>query len=190
MPTVRTSDAALATALMGAGARLVRHAHEMQLDLSPDMAPPVATEPALPGPLRLTPVDRPAAALGEASLASYPGDHPDGLPTRPESLPQAAAHYDRLLGGGIAGPLLPAASGLLLEARDGAVAAAVIVTLLAAGPSWPGGPWVADLFVVPAHRGSGLGRRLLERAVAACAAGGHARLGFRRFRTVFVLRTS
>jgi GNAT superfamily N-acetyltransferase len=66
---------------------------------------------------------------------------------------------------------------------------------------------VADIFVVPAHQGRGLGRTLLLRAVAwSCAAGEpriglsvtdgnpaerlYARAGFRRRRSVFVLKTA
>ena len=44
------------------------------------------------------------------------------------------------------------------------------------GDEWPGGPWVIDVFEVPGAP-QGLGRSLLERAVAVCALDGHAAIG-------------
>ncbi len=44
--------------------------------------------------------------------------------------------------------------------------------------TWLGGAgiWLEDLFVLPGHRGSGLGKRLLETLAAVCAERGYGRL--------------
>ena len=54
----------------------------------------------------------------------------------------------------------------------------MVVTRLEAEPwCWEGGPWVADIFVVPSHRGRGLGLALLLRAIPWSHAAGEAQIG-------------
>lgn len=95
----------------------------------------------------------------------------------------------------------------IVDTSDETVVGAVVVTRLGQAPwGWGGGPWVAELFVVPAHQGRGLGRALLMRAIAWSQAAGEARIGlivtegnpaerlyaragFRSRRTLFVLET-
>jgi len=73
---------------------------------------------------------------------------------------------------GTYGTWLPTAS---LVARDagGAVAAAIETTLDVPWEDRPRGPFVIDLFTVPKHRGRGLARHLVARALAALAADEH-----------------
>jgi GNAT superfamily N-acetyltransferase len=205
MPLVRTTDGEEAARLRAAGARLVRHAHDRVLE-------PAAGESASPDPpgdLRLHGVtDLGSRRIAVASRAAYTPDHPDT-----GSLAEAEHTYARLLAGEAAGPLIEPASAVVTDGTGGTggtgdeVVASIIVTRLGPAPwGWAGGPWVADVFVVPGHQGSGLGRLLLTRAIASCEAAGeprigltvtesnpaerlYAALGFRRRRTLFLVDT-
>jgi GNAT superfamily N-acetyltransferase len=199
VPLIRTLDGREAERLLCAGARLVRHAHDMVLEPPPAGPAP----PSLPSDLRLRDVtDLGSRPLAVASRAAYTPDHPDTA-----SLAEAERSYARLLAGEAAGPLIEPASAVVTAAPGDGVVASIVVTRLGPAPwGWPGGPWVADVFVVPDHQGRGLGRLLLTRAIATCEAAGEPRigltvtegnpaehlysaLGFRRRRTVFLLDT-
>ena len=199
----RTTDPAEAGALQAAGARLVRKAHEMGLSLERlRPAPPWGT-PALPAGLLLTAVDRPAADLVEPALAAYSSREPTASEPAPAAWVSVRA-YERILGGEVAGPLLREPSALLVDESNATVAGAALITHFAANTWWGGGPFVADLFVIPRLTGLGLGRKLLQRAIARSVAARASRigltvsdgipaeslyrsLGFERLRTVFIL---
>lgn len=71
---------------------------------------------------------------------------------------------------------LPEGVVLLVADLDGTVAG-----LAAYGPVYPGpglssGLFMKDLFVAAAHRGDGIGRRLLKAVAQAAKAGGHGRV--------------
>ena len=68
------------------------------------------------------------------------------------------------------GPLVRPASW---QATHGGNAAGAVIVTDRAGR----GAWVLDLFVHPDHQGRGLGRVLLQRAVAGTKDAGHATLG-------------
>jgi mycothiol synthase len=199
--TIRTTDAAEAARLIATGARLERHAHDMQLELDATVIPVYWLHPTLSPTLRLSSVDRPAVDLARASLDAYAPGHVDAA--QGSSLPEAVTTYDRLLQGHTAGPVVQALSTLVVDVPAETVAAAVIVTAPPESSSWKGGPWLCDLFVVPSHQGAGLGRQLLRQLIAKCAAHGYERLslsvtngnpaerlyesaGFQRYRSVFV----
>jgi GNAT superfamily N-acetyltransferase len=204
MPVIRTTDAEEAARLRAMGAGLLRHAHDMALDLAVVQPPPGWSRPELPDGLRLAGVAGSAPGVAAASLLAYAAGHPDlaGLP--PPSRREAEMQYEVMLaGGGSAGPVIEPASAIVTDAA-GDVLASIVVTRLEPRLWWAGGPWVADLFVVPAHQGRGLGRALLQRAVAWCGTTGEPRIGltvtvgnpaehlyaavgFQRRRTLFVL---
>jgi GNAT superfamily N-acetyltransferase len=201
MRETRTTDASLAAAMVAGGARLVRHGHDMALYLT-SVAPSAGwLEPELPAGLRLTGLREAASRLAAASYLAYAPGHPDA----PRS-PADAQERARELLGGAGGPILEPPSAAVAAAGD-SIVAAVAVTRQGPLPwGWEGGTWVADIFVVPALRGSGLGRSLLRRAIAWSRAEGerwigltvtegnpaerlYLGVGFRRRRTVFVLET-
>jgi GNAT superfamily N-acetyltransferase len=199
VPRRSTTDPDEADALRAAGARLVRHGHDMVLELpagGSDEAP-------LPDGVTLRAGVAPVPALVRARLAAYPPGHPDAGPSgRPAS--EHERDVVELLAGRAVGPVLEDASAVAADAA-GAVAGAVVVTRVEPEAwGWPGGPWVADVLVVPAWQGRGLGRAMLRRAIARCAAAGEERigltvtdgnpaerlyreLGFQRRRTLYVL---
>lgn len=136
-------------------------------------------------------------------LAAYPAGHPDaGFGGR--SPEEHERDLVGLLSGRLVGQVLEDASAVVADAV-GTVIGAVIVTRIGSQP-WgcPGGPWVADLLVVPDRQGRGAGRALMTHAITRCAAAGEARigltvtdgnpaerpyaaLGLRRRRTLYVL---
>jgi GNAT superfamily N-acetyltransferase len=200
--TIRTTDADEAARLIASGARLQRHAHDMQLELGSMVIPVDWVRPTLSPTLRLTSIDRAAVDVARASLGAYGPGHVDTA--QGASLPEAVATYDRLLQGRTAGPVLQALSSLVVELHAETVAAAVIVTAPPETSSWKGGSWLCDLFVVPSHQGAGLGRQLLQRLIAKSVADGYLRVGlsvtngnpaerlyesvgFRRYRSIFVV---
>jgi ribosomal protein S18 acetylase RimI-like enzyme len=156
-----SADETLGRALIAAGAQPLRHAHVQSRDLVADPPPPTWSEP--PG-VRLTGVDRPAAALVAAYDAAYRPGHPD---------------YDRYGASGLT-RLLAGEHGLELESSGLAVddTGAVVGACLIGGTDLPppfGGPWVLELFRDPRY--PGVGRALLERSLARLAAAGRASLG-------------
>jgi predicted N-acetyltransferase YhbS len=197
MPRRSTTSPGEAAALRADGARLVRHAHDMVLDL-----PAGAAEPPLPDGVTLRAGAAPVPAMVRARLAAYPPGHPDaGFGGR------SAQEHERdlveLLAGRLAGPVVDDASAVISD-ESGGVAGAVIVTRIGPEPwGWPGGAWVADVLVVPDWQGRGLGRALLRHAITRSTAAGeesigltvtdgnpaerlYAALGFRRRRTLYV----
>jgi GNAT superfamily N-acetyltransferase len=158
-------DEPLGRALVAAGGRPLRHAHLLSRDLRADPAPPAWTEP--PG-VRLTDVDRPAADLVEAFRAAYPPGHLDHRHEPPE---RSQADLAEMLGGRY-GPLQPG-SGLAI-AGDRRVAGAVLLGTLPGDPP-KNGPWLIELFRDPSYRG--VGRPLLERALALATGAGLPALG-------------
>ena len=178
----------------------MRHGHDMVLDLDG----PTPTVPALPVGLRVIGVSEAAPRLPAASFLAYGSGHPDA----PASLAEAEARWQELLFDRAVGPVLEPPSVAIIDALSNEVVGAVVVTRLWPGSwGWPGGPWVADIFVVPAHQRRGLGRSLLIHTVAWAHATGESRIGltvsegnpaqrlyasagFHRRRTVFVLETA
>jgi len=173
----------------------------MVLDLDGPDTPAV---PALPAGLRVIAVSEAAPRLPSASILAYGSGHPDA----PASVAEAEARWHELLADRAVGPVLEPPSVAVVDALGGEVVGAIVVTRLwPESWGWPGGPWVADIFVVPAHQGRGLGRSLLMRAAAWARAAGerqigltvsegnparrlYASAGFRRRRTLFVFETA
>ena len=171
MPHRSTTSSDEAAALQAAGARLVRHAHYLVLDL----VDPALADVSLPDGLTLRAGVDAGPSLTRAALAAYPPGHPDAGPFR--SRDGAEEELATLLAGGAAGPLVPDASATIADA-SGAVVGAVIVTRLPPRPwGWPGGSWVAEMFVSASWQGRGLGRALLRRAIASSFAAGEERIG-------------
>jgi len=199
MPRRSTTSPEEAAALQAAGARLVRHAHDMVLDLPAAGA----AGPRFPDGLAVRAGVEPSPPLTRAVLAAYPPGHPDVGPDG-RTYEEADRELAELLAGRSVGPVLPDPSATAADA-SGAVVGTVIVTRIGPEPwGWSGGAWVAIVAVVPAWQGRGLGRALLERAIARGAAAGEARigltvtegnpaerlyraLGFERRRTLYVL---
>jgi GNAT superfamily N-acetyltransferase len=179
LPGVRvaTGDEALAERLVLRGANPVRHATVMvaarpgtaaaastrisQYDISP-------MDSAVRRPGRL------AAQLAQLRSAAYPAGHPDHDPT--DSIPIITQRLRTLLSGEILGAVDWELSALA-SGRGGDLVGAIIVTGTEADAIWPGGPWIADLFVDPKHRGQGLGRGLLHHALTADSADPQPRIG-------------
>lgn len=200
MPETRTTDPGEAAALQAAGARLVRQRHHMVLDLDG----PAQAVPKLPAGLRLIAIDEAAPRLPAASILAYGHGHPDA----PASLAEAETRWQELLADQAVAPVLEPPSVAIIDATSDEVVGAVVVMRLWPEPwDWPGGPWVGDIFVVPAHQGRGLGWSLLMRAVAWAHDAGEPRIGlsvtvgnpaerlyvsagFRRRRTTFILETA
>ena len=204
MPEIRTTDADEAAALQAAGARLVRHSHDLVFELA-SVSPGLDwARPALPGGFRLVGITEAGPRLAVASFMAYAPGHPDA----PGSLLEAERRAWELLAGESGGPVLEPLSAAIMDTSTNTVAGAVVVTWQGAAPwGWGGGPWVADIFVVPAQQGRGLGRALLLGAIAWSHAAGELRIGltvtdgnpaerlyvgvgFQRRRTLFVLKTT
>lgn len=111
--------------------------------------------------------------LAAAQRRAYGPGHPDQRATVEA---QEAGVLEGMLAGRLFGPVLSDASTLVLD-DEGGIAACLVVTLWAGiGEEWAGGPWVVDVFKVPGTP-PGLGRSLLERAVAVGALDGHDAIG-------------
>ena len=180
----------------------MRHGHDMVLELESVRPGPDWDRLDVPNGLRLAGLTEAAPRLGAAMFAAYQPGHPDA----PASAEEAERRAREVMAGG-PGPVLEPPSVALVDTSDEAVVGAVVVSRL--GPArwgWGGGPWVAELFVVPGHQGRGLGRALLRRTIAWSHAAGEPRIGltvtdgnpaellyasagFRRRRTLFVLET-
>jgi GNAT superfamily N-acetyltransferase len=164
---VVTGDDGLVAALVAAGGRVQRRAHDYEYDLA--TVPASYAESPVPQGFRLSRNLDPAGLAEAHDLANPPG-HPDHDP--------ALDHVEDLrsmLVGRILGPLVPEASW---QVCDGAgPCGAILVVDRPAGSDGVRRAWVVDVFVHPKHQGCGLGGALLRRAVAGAAAAGHARLG-------------
>jgi GNAT superfamily N-acetyltransferase len=195
-----TTDPEEAAALRTAGARLVRHGHDMVLDLPASAAPDEAGPPA---GVTLGAGVASVPEMVRVRLAAYPPGHPDAGP-RGRPAAEHESDLSELLTGKAVGPVLRDASAVAFDAA-GTVVGAVIVARTGSEPwGWPGGAWVADVLVTPDWQGRGVGRALLRHAIASCTAAGEARvglpvtdgnpaerlyraLGFERRRTLYVL---
>ncbi|CAA9229868.1 MAG: hypothetical protein AVDCRST_MAG76-1173 [uncultured Acidimicrobiales bacterium] len=112
-------------------------------------------------------------ALAAAQRAAYGPGHPDHRATLEA---QETGVLEAMLAGELFGPVYPDASTLVLD-EDGRIAACLVATLWEGiGEEWSGGPWVIEVFKVPGAP-RGLGRSLLERAVAVCALDDHSAVG-------------
>lgn len=148
---------ALGHALLERGATSVRHAHTLAIDTG--LADTDWLVPALPEGLRLVGVDPSTLdimTLLPSQSAAYPPGHPDHDPDVGLQVGLLAL----IVGGEILGPLLPESA---LVMSDDEVVAGLLVNQRH-GRSPHGGPWVADVWRHPDHRG--LGTLLLRRAVA------------------------
>lgn len=198
MPRRSTTSPDEAAALQAAGARLVRHAHDMVLELHAG-AP---AEPPVPGGLTLRAGVEASAALARALVAAYPPGHPEA--GRFRSYDEAEQKVADTLAGAPAGPVLQDPSAVVADAAGAIVGAVIVTRLPSLAWGWPGGPWVSEVFVVAGWQGRGLGSVLLRRAIARCAAAGerwvgltvtegnpaerlYRALGFQRRHTMYVL---
>lgn len=199
MAVLRTTSSKEAENLIDSGARLLRQSHEMILDLAQNSWPPSVP---VTDQLRLEDIRRPPAEIAAAAGVATPAGHPD---RETWATVDRASYWAQVLSGRVTGPILTEASGLVVDS-SGRVVAALAVTAMAPSDWWPGGPWLTEMFVVPALQNRGLGRRLLAHAASACARAGHGllgltvtdgnaaerlyqRFGFKRFRTVWAVET-
>lgn len=111
-----------------------------------------------------------APDLASAYLASFPAGVGAGSPAEADA--EIAATY-----AGEYGMLRYEAS--FVAAVDGRAHGAVLVVEHSIWDEDLGGPFVIDLFVAPPLRGRGLGRRLVEAAMHACADAGDITLSLR-----------
>lgn len=147
-----TADAALADALLAAGAQSVRHAHQMRLAL-----PVVGCDDPHIRPFEAggtPPV--PWVEVLPAFLAAYPPEHPDHLPGGASLI---ADYLEPYTSGGRLGPLICHASAIAV--RGGCAYAGILVV------DRPGeGAWVSDLWRDPDPAYAGAGSTLLRWAAA------------------------
>ncbi|MER7758680.1 GNAT family N-acetyltransferase [Streptomyces sp. NPDC097619] len=154
--------------LLRHGARPLRHAHTMSLDLTAAAPLPAAwRDAALPGGLRRTACDRPAAELLPAYRAAFSAEHPDHEPVTDRHL--LDHRLLPLLDGTALGPVLPC-SALAVDGA-GRPAAGIIVA------DRDGLPWVASVFRDPDPRYAGAGAALMRHALTEAAAGGATEVG-------------
>lgn len=176
---VATSDQEVADELIAAGGELARRASVMVTHPTQ----PVAIADSLPPPYEVVPFEslpnvpaELAAQLADTRLRAYPASHPDHGPA--EAGHDAAVSSLRgLLDGSVLGPVHPELSAIVRTSGSGEPVGAIIVATTTADAVWPGGPWIADLFVHPDHSGKGIGRWLVEHAMAACASLALPRIG-------------
>jgi len=161
---VVTEDDALVEALVQGGGRVQRRGHDYEYDLS--KAPAEWAETPAPQGFRLT-NDVDAAALVEAHTLANPPGHPDHEPGL-DHLEDLRAMLD----GKVLGPCVREATWQVADA-EGPCGAVIVVDR--EGPVRRG--WVVEVFVHPRHQGRGLGRVLLQRAVAGTRRAGIPRLG-------------
>lgn len=164
---VISAPAELGRALLGRGARLLRHMNAMLCDLP--IARPVAG--AAPDGFRIVPCDRSPAEIFPAWFAAYPPGHPDHRPRdREKALEEELVP---LLGGEEIGPLLPCS---VLAVRDGSPGTDEVVGGVFATDS-NRGPWIADVFRHPDRSPRGLGALMLSATLARAGADGLAGMG-------------
>lgn len=165
-----SDDDELTSALLTAGCRVVRRGHLMNRSLAEFTSAQNSDLPAAAEALRIRPLDVPASALVEVSLAAYPPGHIDAETQDPV---QVEKDVHSLLSGAVIGPLLPA-SRVVLD-QDRIVAVAIINRMLGESPS--GGPWVSEICRDPSPRYAGLGSLLLTHVMVALAGSGETSLG-------------
>ena len=161
---VVTGDDALVEALVNGGGTIQRRAHDYEHTVAD--APAEWAETPAPQGFRLTgEID--TDALVEAHTLANPPGHPDHVPGQDH-----ARELSGLAAGLVLGPLVREASWQV-EDDDGACGAVLVTDR----PGETRRAWVAELFVHPRHQGRGLGRVLLQRAVAGTRAAGIPALG-------------
>jgi GNAT superfamily N-acetyltransferase len=161
---VVTDDDALVAALVKLGGTIQRRGHDYEYDVS--KAPDEWAETPAPQGFALS-NDLDAAGLVEAHALANPPGHPDHEAD--------LDHLDDLrsmIDGKVLGPCVREATWQAADA-DGPCGAVIVVDR--EGAIRRG--WVVEVFVHPKHQGRGLGRVLLQRAVAGTRAAGIPRLG-------------
>lgn len=165
-------DPSLAAELEARGARIFRRADEMTYDLNAHPPPASWARPDLPPGLVLEPLHQPVEELVDVWRAAYPANHVDHDPRALD--PEGADFLGRILHGDMLGPLLPYSGSV--TTRDGRTVAACIVTDRPGGPPH-GGAWVTEVFRDPDPAYAGVGRALLQRALALSGAAARPALG-------------
>jgi len=173
---VATSDQGLVDALLAAGGRLARHLHQLDYDIHAAPPDPAWRSPALPAELTVAPFGPVSVSLAATWLAAYPPTHPDHDPAVTDVV-AAQADLDHFRTGEIIGPFLDALSATAVDAGGEARAGLVVCEMPPLDTTWPGGPWVADVFVHPAYAGRGVASALVRRAVARAADAGYSTVG-------------
>jgi len=161
---VVTDDDALVALLVEAGGTIQRRGHDYAYDVA--TAPPDWTGAPAPPGYALTREIRPQA-LVEAHAASTPPGHPDHEPDLDHE-----ADLRSMVDGTLLGPLVREASWQV--EHEGRAVGAVLVT---DKPGERRRGWVVDVFLHPENQGRGLGRVLLQRAVAGTREAGLPELG-------------
>src|ERR1051326_3562411 len=106
MPIISTTRAEEAAALLAGGARLVRHKHDMVLDIASPRSGVGRPGLALPEGLQIQSGDWRVTGLARARLAAHPPGHPDaGVDDTLEAAEGDVAR--RLAGAGSAGSVIP-----------------------------------------------------------------------------------
>ncbi|MCM2416819.1 hypothetical protein [Streptomyces sp. RKAG293] len=162
-----TAQAALASQLVGLGARAVREfdTYTHALAASPQPPEPVRLPDNL-APLPASAVD--PGKLRAAYEAAYPARHPDhGMSTFKD--------LKALMDGTLMGPLLPASTVLVDTERDSCVAAALAHDCPGAPPLE--GPWISEIFRDPAPAYRTAGALLLRRVLWLSAEAGLPAIG-------------
>lgn len=174
--TTRPDEAA---ALVAAGAKVAKTVvhmvrRGMQDGSGPGPPPLQWAAPHLAAGLDLVGVeDGELDDLAAAQRMAYGPGHPEHQATIEA---HGSGVLQALLAGDLLGPVYPDASSLVRNDAGRTVACLVATHWEGIGEEWPGGPWVAEVFKVP-DGPSGLGRSLLERAIAVCALDGHDTVG-------------
>lgn len=168
---VDVSDGPLADALVADGAAVGRRSLLMALDPLSELI--TAERPGGRG-LEVGPLAGDPARLAPALVAAFPPEHPDHDPAVAdlEGAELALASY---VAGEVIGPFLAEASSVATV--DGLVVGGLVLNRMPSDPTFPGGPWVTEVFVDPAHQGLGIGAALFARAVVVLEAAGEPRLG-------------
>ena len=154
-----TGDDPLAEGLVAAGAQVERRAHVLRVDLSR----PAADEPVLtPLVAQPVPLDRDPVAwrpILPSWHAAFPPGHPDHLAIDEE---ESIEFFMRLVDGSDMGVLHR--SACVVADPSGRIVAGIMVNVRPDPPPW-GGAWIADIWRDPSMHGSGLGSRLIARAM-------------------------
>lgn len=160
---VRISDRADVTAsLLAAGGRAGRHSFTMTRDRTRP-APPVASPPGV----ALEPLTIDAAAeYATVMRRAYPPDHPDHEPADDDP-ERARAMVEAYLRGEVVGPFLRDLSWAATD--SGRVVGAIVVSEHGTSRTFPGGPWITDVFVDPRAVGRGVGAALVAATIRAAA---------------------
>lgn len=161
---VVTGDDALVEALVAGGGRVQRRGHDYEYDVAHAPDEWARTQP--PDGFTLSNV-LDAVALAASHTAANPPGHPD----HEEGLDHVE-DLRSMIAGEVLGPYVPEASWQVSD-EQGPCGAIIVVDR----PGAVRRGWVVEVFVDPRHQGRGLGRVLLQRAVAGTRQAGLPRLG-------------